>query len=89
MSSYSVAHAKSQLSKLIDEAQSGATVTITRHGKPAAELSAPAELRAARRKMSQVEAGQLVQDLSARRKSRPSLGESGTDIIRKMRDGEY
>ena len=89
MSSYSVAHAKSQLSKLIDEVQSGETITITRHGKPAAELSAPALLRGAKRKLSPTEAGQLAQDLSARRRSRPALGESGADIIRKMRDGEY
>ena len=37
MSSYSVAQAKTHLSKLIDEALSGVPVTITRHGKPAAE----------------------------------------------------
>ena len=38
MSSYSVAYAKEQLSKLIDEALAGESVVITRHGKPVVEL---------------------------------------------------
>ncbi len=85
MSSYSVAQAKTHLSKLIDEALSGVPVTITRHGKPAAELRAPVispTLTAADR-------ARVLDEIAARRKSRPSLGESGVDIIRKMRDGEF
>lgn len=38
MSSYSIAQAKDQLSRLVDEAIRGEHVTITRHGKPVAEL---------------------------------------------------
>jgi prevent-host-death family protein len=43
MSSYSIAEAKNQLSKLVDEALEGKQVTITRHGKPVVDLrpSAP------------------------------------------------
>ncbi|KAF2991094.1 type II toxin-antitoxin system Phd/YefM family antitoxin [Methylocystis sp. MJC1] len=38
MSSYPIAKAKEQLSRLVDEALSGETVTITRHGKPVVKL---------------------------------------------------
>jgi prevent-host-death family protein len=38
MSTYSIAQAKDQLSRLVDEALAGKQVTITRHGKPVAEL---------------------------------------------------
>jgi prevent-host-death family protein len=38
MSIYSIAQAKDQLSKLVDEALNGQQVTITRHGKPVVEL---------------------------------------------------
>ena len=83
MSTYSVAQAKTQLSKLIDEALAGETVTITRHGKPAAELRAPALV-----KKPAIDIGQLLDDIAARRKLRPTLDESGVDVIRKMRDGD-
>ena len=82
MPSYSVAQAKTQLSRLIDEALSGESVTITRHGKPAVELRA-AEARKPRRPSAE-----LIAAIAARRKLRPSLGEPGVDIIRRMRDGE-
>ncbi|HEY5107489.1 MAG TPA: type II toxin-antitoxin system prevent-host-death family antitoxin [Caulobacteraceae bacterium] len=40
MSKYSVAVAKNTLPSLIDKAQAGEEVVITRHGKPVAELRA-------------------------------------------------
>ena len=39
MAAYSLAQAKDQLSRLIDEALRGEIVTITRHGKPVVTLS--------------------------------------------------
>ena len=44
MPTYSIAQAKDQLSKLVDEVLNGQQVTITRHGKPVVELrpAAPA-----------------------------------------------
>jgi antitoxin (DNA-binding transcriptional repressor) of toxin-antitoxin stability system len=45
MSSHSIAKAKDNLSKLIDEALAGEEVTITRHGKPVVELAAGAHGR--------------------------------------------
>ncbi len=40
MASYSVADAKARLSELIDRAEAGETVSITRRGKPVARLVA-------------------------------------------------
>ena len=82
MASYSVAQAKTHLSKLIDEALAGEPVTITRHGKAAVELRA-AEPQRLRRPSAE-----LIEAIAARAKLRPSLGEPGVDIIRRMRDGE-
>jgi prevent-host-death family protein len=47
MTSYSVAEAKAKLSELIDRAEKGEGVTITRHGRPVVELKpvAPAPKR--------------------------------------------
>jgi prevent-host-death family protein len=82
MATYSIAQAKDQLSKLVDEALAGESVTITRHGKVVAEL----------RPASAVDAGrwppELIDEIAARAKSLPSLGESAADIVRRMRD-EY
>lgn len=67
---------------MIDEAAAGETVIITRHGKLAAEIKPPA-LR-----LGEADAARLIDEIAARAKLRPSLGESSVDIIRKMRDGE-
>jgi prevent-host-death family protein len=82
MSVYSIAQAKDHLSKLIDEALAGEEVTITRHGKPVVELR-PAQAGDAGRWSSE-----LIDEIAARAKSLPSLGESAADIVRRMRD-EY
>jgi prevent-host-death family protein len=80
MSAYSIAQAKDHLSKLIDEALAGEEVTITRHGKPVAELR-PARAAGAGRLSPE-----LIDRIAARAKSLPSLGEEAVDIIRRMRD---
>lgn len=80
MSVYSIAQAKDQLSKLIDQALAGEEVTITRHGKPVAEL------RPARAAGSGRLSPELIDRIAARAKSLPSLGEDAVDIIRRMRD---
>jgi prevent-host-death family protein len=82
MSAYSIAQAKDHLSKLIDEALAGEEVTITRHGKPVVELQ-PARTAAAGRWSLE-----LIDEIAARAKTLPSLGESAVDIIRRMRDGK-
>ena len=80
MPSYSVAHAKEQLSKLIDAAMRGEQVTITRHGKPVVELRPSAQVAPAR-KMD-------VELLRKRREALPPLGENAVDLLRRMRDGD-
>ncbi len=85
MSSYSVAEAKTHLSRLIDEALTGAPVTITRHGKPVVELKAPSMAPA---RPDRADIARILDEIAVRRKLRPSLGEPAVDIIRRMRDGE-
>ena len=80
MPSYSIAKAKDNLSKLIDEALAGEAVTITRHGKPVVELRPASELGAGRL------SPELIDGIAARAKTLPSLGEDAVDIIRRMRD---
>lgn len=43
MSTYSIAQAKDQLSRLVDEVLEGKDVTITRHGKPVVEMKPAAQ----------------------------------------------
>jgi prevent-host-death family protein len=81
MSSYSLARAKDQLSKLVDEALAGNRVIITRHGKPAVELR-PADAAPARRQLSAEEWAKL----RARRDARPSLEGDSVSIVRSLRD---
>jgi prevent-host-death family protein len=82
VATYSIAKAKDHLSKLIDEALAGEEVTITRRGKPVAELR-PARATGAGRPSLE-----LIDKIEAVAKTLPPLGESGADIVRRMR-GEY
>jgi prevent-host-death family protein len=79
LAKYSIEEAKARLSELIDKAIAGEDVTITRDGKPAARLTA-AVVTAKR------PSAELLNAIAARAKTRPRLGESAVDIIRRMRD---
>ena len=83
MSSCSIAKAKDNLSKLIDEALAGEAVTITRHGRPVVELRPARAVEEVGRCSPE-----LIDEIAARAKSLPSLRESAADIVRRMRD-EY
>jgi len=83
LSVYSIAKAKDNLSKLVDEALAGEDVAITRHGKVVAYV------RSAMERPHRQPAHELVAKIVERAKSRPSLGENAVDIIRRMRDGEW
>jgi prevent-host-death family protein len=79
MSNYSIAEAKNQLSRLVDEALEGKQVTITRHGKPVVDLrpSAPRGRSV------------TMKDIEWLRKCRESLPKFEGDLtaeIRAMRD---
>ena len=80
MATYSIEEAKALLSELIHKALAGEGVTITRDGKPVAELR-PTMSATVRRPSPR-----LINEIAARAKTRPRLGENAVDIIRRMRD---
>lgn len=82
MSVYSIARAKDNLSKLVDEALAGEDVAITRHGKVVAYL------RSAAARPHRQPSPELIAQIVERAKSRP-LGENAVDVIRRMRDGQW
>ncbi len=76
MSEYSVAEAKTHLSRLIDRALAGESVTITRRGKPAVTLSAAAAAP-----------GETFDgEWFKRRRVKPLKPFSAAALIREMRD---
>jgi prevent-host-death family protein len=77
---YSIAKAKDNFSKLVDEAVAGQEVAITRHGKVVAYLRSVVE-RPIRQPPHE-----LVREIMARARKRPPLDEPAADIIRRMRD---
>lgn len=78
MDSINLADAKARLSELVDRAEAGETVTITRRGKPVAVLSAIVQPR----KRIDVDALRALTD------SMTYHGTSGGDFIREMRDDD-
>jgi antitoxin (DNA-binding transcriptional repressor) of toxin-antitoxin stability system len=86
MASYGVAEAKNNFTHLLDRVQEGESITITRHGKPIAELRAtPTETKA---KLTLEERQAKWVEFMARPMVEPPPGLSGVEIVRKMRDGE-
>jgi prevent-host-death family protein len=77
---YSIARAKDNFSRLVDEAVAGEEVAITRHGKVVAYVRPAAERSI--RQPSHV----LVAEIMARARKRPRLEEPAVDIIRRIRD---
>jgi antitoxin (DNA-binding transcriptional repressor) of toxin-antitoxin stability system len=84
--SYTEEEAKLHLERLIDEAEAGERVMITRNGKPAAEIFVG--LRPAKIKATQEEIVALFDAMEKRRKQRPPLGESSVEFVRKGRTSE-
>jgi prevent-host-death family protein len=68
--------AKTRLSELIDRAEAGETVVITRHGKPVVRLVAEEEVRRAR-------VGEIFDRMFAERAKRPKV--TAKEIL-EMRD---
>lgn len=77
MGTFSVAQAKAQLSELLDRAEQGEEVVITRRGEPVA-LLAPVRPAAA---------GIDFARLRALRTNMPRAKTSAAKLVRKMRDG--
>jgi prevent-host-death family protein len=81
MSTYSVAEAKAKLSELIDRAEKGEGVTITRHGRPVVELKA---VRPAPRAMTQADWARLAEQRN--KIKRKKGGPNAVEIVRQMRN---
>jgi antitoxin (DNA-binding transcriptional repressor) of toxin-antitoxin stability system len=81
MATHSVVEAKSRLSDLIDRAQQGEAVVITRHGKPVAELRA---LPAPARPVTPADLAWLT----TRRVARRNAAENAGALVSRMRDEE-
>ena len=82
MGTYSVAEAKNKLSELINRAQGGEGVVITRHGQPVIEFK---PIKQAPRPMTDA-------DFERLRQHRAQLTPVKTDavtLVRQMRDGEW
>ena len=82
MSTYSVAEAKSQLSKLIDRALDGEPVVITRRGEPVIELK---PVRPAPRPMTKAD----IEWLRARRVGRTPAKTDAGKLVSELRDDEW
>jgi prevent-host-death family protein len=76
MVTVNLAEAKAKLSELIDKVVSGETVTITRHGKPVAQLSGVATQK------------KPLRSLAAFRATMPRLRKPSAILLREMRDEE-
>ncbi len=79
MDTISLADAKAHLSELVDKAEAGALIEITRRGKPVARLTAAAKPRA------RIDAVRL-QSLTATLP--PPQGDGAADLVRSMRDSD-
>jgi antitoxin (DNA-binding transcriptional repressor) of toxin-antitoxin stability system len=79
MASYGVAEAKNNFTQLLDRVRDGEKITITRHGKPIAELSAPPRLTMEERRA-------LMMELLANPLDLGPLPISAADLVRQMRD---
>ncbi|MGV3577523.1 type II toxin-antitoxin system Phd/YefM family antitoxin [Brevundimonas sp.] len=84
MASYGVAEAKNNFTQLLDRVQEGERITITKHGKPIAELSRVA----VRARLSGEERLDFMKEFARRRDERPPLGMSAAELVRAMRDGD-
>jgi prevent-host-death family protein len=69
-----LAEAKARLSELVDKVEAGESVTITRHGKPVAQLSAVSGQK------------RPLRSLAAFRKTIPRRRTSSAKLLRQMRD---
>ncbi len=78
MITVNLAHAKAHLSELLNQVEAGQAVTITRYGRPVAQLSAVAQPKKPLRK-----------DLAKLRAKMPKLRRPSVDLIREMRDEGY
>jgi prevent-host-death family protein len=87
MARYSVVEAKNRLSALIDAAEAGEDVVITRHGKPAAVVR-PVDSLMANQDPAEwsKRRDETLEMLHRLRESLPRMEMSSVELIRQMRD---
>ena len=78
MATVSVAEAKNRLTSLLNAAEAGETITITRHGKPVAELRPPSGPR--------VFDPRSIDWIRQQTAHLPKSPITGAEIVRRMRD---
>ena len=86
MAVYGVAEAKNNFTHLLDRVQGGESITITKHGKPIAELRAPATI--VRSALTLDERRAFMKEFARRRDARPAASISAVELVRAMRDGD-
>lgn len=84
MASYGVAEAKNNFTHLLDRVQEGESITITKHGKPIAELRAPP---ASPPPLTGEQRQAWYDEFIKRREARPMASVDAVDLVRAMRDG--
>jgi antitoxin (DNA-binding transcriptional repressor) of toxin-antitoxin stability system len=82
MRSVSVSQAKAQLSSLLQAAEAGEKVQITRHGKPIAEVRAIPTMTV------DPDDPHGLKWLAERRRNRTPMKQSAVDLIREMREAD-
>jgi prevent-host-death family protein len=80
MRSFSITEAKAEFNAIIEMAEQGETITITKYGKPAVNM-VPAQAWPIKPKMD-------LEELRRIRELTPMLKTTAVEIIRQMRDGE-
>ena len=85
MATYGVAEAKNNFTHLLERVEAGERITITRHGKPIAEMARPTVPA----KLTGEERLAFLKEFARRRDARPPLGMSAADLVRQMRDEGY
>ncbi|WP_191058196.1 type II toxin-antitoxin system Phd/YefM family antitoxin [Geminicoccus harenae] len=78
MDRFTLADAKARLSELVDRAEAGESIEITRRAKPVAGLAAVAKPR------RRIDAARL----SAMTAAMPPPAENAAELVRSMRDGD-
>lgn len=86
MASYGVAEAKNNFTHLLDRVEAGESITITRHGKPVAEMKATPPTRPARSLEDRLAA---LDELKRVRDSQSPIDILAVDLIRQMRDEDF
>jgi antitoxin (DNA-binding transcriptional repressor) of toxin-antitoxin stability system len=86
MAVYGVAEAKNNFTHLLDRVEKGESITITRHGKPVAELRATT--RPVTPKLTPEERRAWYDAFVERRNARPAATIPAAELVRSMRDGD-